>query len=95
MTNLAALAEELIAAQKANRELLQRSVGAELEKSLVRLGLARIADVDQLRGEVAGLRDEVAGLRAELTQLKKAQRKKAQRKKAQSKKAHHHSKGAA
>ncbi|SDT14292.1 hypothetical protein SAMN04489812_4306 [Microlunatus soli] len=61
------LAEEIMAARKANRELLQRTVAAELDKtldrSLTRLGLARAE-------EVTALRDEVAGLRADLAELK-------------------------
>lgn len=66
-TRINQLAEEIMAARKANRDLLQRTVAAELDKtldkSLTRLGLAR-AD------EVIGLRDEVAGLRADLAELK-------------------------
>ena len=58
------LTEEILAARKANRELLQRTVSTELEKSLGRLGLARAEEIDQLRGEVARLRSEVTELKA-------------------------------
>jgi polyhydroxyalkanoate synthesis regulator phasin len=53
------LAEEIVTASRANRELLQHFVTAEVDKAAARLGLAR-AD------EVQALRDEVAGLRAQL-----------------------------
>lgn len=56
------LAEEIIAARKANQALLQRTVTAELERSLGRLGLARADEVAALRTEVAALRDDLAGL---------------------------------
>ncbi len=61
------LAEEIMAARKANRTLLQRTVTQELEKSLHRLGLAAAEDVQQMREEISRLRDEVAGLRAAAT----------------------------
>jgi hypothetical protein len=53
------LAEEIMRARRANRELLQHFVTAEVDKAVARLGLAR-AD------EVHALRDEIAGLRAQL-----------------------------
>jgi polyhydroxyalkanoate synthesis regulator phasin len=56
------LAEEIIAARKANQALLQRTVSAEIEKSLRRLGLARADEVAELRDEIAGLRKELSGL---------------------------------
>jgi polyhydroxyalkanoate synthesis regulator phasin len=58
------LTEEILAARKANRALLQRTITNELEKSLQRLGLARAEDLQQLRDEVTRLRTEVAGLRS-------------------------------
>jgi polyhydroxyalkanoate synthesis regulator phasin len=58
------LADEILAARKANRALLQRTVAGELEKSLGRLGLARAEDVQELRDEVSRLRTEVADLLA-------------------------------
>ncbi|HEY9292548.1 MAG TPA: hypothetical protein VIP98_14795 [Microlunatus sp.] len=62
-TKINQLAEELMAARKANRELLQRTVSTELDKSLGRLGLARAEDIDQLRDEVARLRSDVTELK--------------------------------
>ena len=59
---VAKLAEEIMNASRTNRELLQRFVTSEVDKTAARLGLAR-AD------EVRALRDEVAGLRAELNDV--------------------------
>ncbi|HET9778030.1 MAG TPA: hypothetical protein VFP81_01965 [Propionibacteriaceae bacterium] len=53
------LAEEIVHASRANRELLQHFITAEVDKAAARLGFAR-AD------EVQALRDEIAGLRAQL-----------------------------
>jgi polyhydroxyalkanoate synthesis regulator phasin len=53
------LTEEILAARKANRALLQRTVAGELEKSLDRFGLARADEVSALRQEIAGLRSEL------------------------------------
>jgi hypothetical protein len=55
------LAEEIVHASRANRELLQHFITAEVDKAAARLGFAR-AD------EVQALRDEIAGLRAQLDQ---------------------------
>lgn|GEM_PF-1914411 len=91
------LAEEIIAARKANQALLQRTITAELEKSLGRLGLARADEVSALRDEIARLRADVAGLKtaaptaakttAKKTTAKNATAKKTTAKKATSKKA--------
>jgi len=56
------LAEEIIAARRANQALLQRTVTTELEKSLSRLGLARADEVASLRAEIAELRRDLAEL---------------------------------
>jgi hypothetical protein len=55
------LAEEIMNASRANRELLQHFVTAEVDKAAARLGFAR-AD------EVAALRDELAALRAQFNE---------------------------
>ena len=68
------LAEEIMNASRTNRELLQRFVTSEVDKTAARLGLAR-AD------EVQALRDEVAGLRAELNDVMAHTAKKAAAKK--------------
>ena len=56
------LAEEIMAARRANQALLQRTVTTELEKSLSRLGLARADEVASLRAEIAELRRDLAEL---------------------------------
>jgi polyhydroxyalkanoate synthesis regulator phasin len=56
------LAEEIMTASRANRELLQHFVSAEVDKLAARLGFARAEEVRALRDEIAGLRvqlDEV------------------------------------
>jgi len=83
------LAEEIIAARKANRALLQRTITTELERSLGRLGLARADEIAALRAEVAELRrdlDELTGPGA-VAPAKKAPAKKAPAKKSPAKKA--------
>jgi polyhydroxyalkanoate synthesis regulator phasin len=79
------LAEEIMNASRANRELWQHFVAAEVNKAAARLGLAR-AD------EVQALRDELASLRAQLTEAtartaKAAPAKKGETKRAPAKKA--------
>lgn len=81
------LAEEIMAARKANQVLLRRSITTELEKSLGRLGLARADEVTALRAEVAELRRDLAGLSPAADRpAKKAAAKKAPAKKAAAKK---------
>ena len=62
------LAEEILHASRTNRELLQHFVAAEVDKATARLGLARAAEVQALRDEVAGLR---AQLNAEMARTAK------------------------
>ena len=57
------LAEEIMNASRANRELLQHYVTTEVDKAAVRLGFARAE-------EVQALRDEIESLRAELKEAK-------------------------
>jgi hypothetical protein len=53
------LAEEIMNASRANRELLQHFVAAEVDKVAARLGFARVAEVQALRDEIAGLRAQI------------------------------------
>ena len=57
------LAEEIMNASRANRELLQHYVTTEVDKAAARLGFARAE-------EVQALRDEIESLRAELNEAK-------------------------
>jgi polyhydroxyalkanoate synthesis regulator phasin len=57
------LADEILQAGKANRELLEKLVTTEIEKAASRLGFVRAEEVDDLRDAVAGLRREIAELR--------------------------------
>ena len=61
------LAEELLAASRANRALLEKLIKAEVDKAGVRLGFVRAEDLDVLRAEIAELRrtvEEKAGVGA-------------------------------
>ena len=49
------LADEIVHAGKANRELLEKLVSAEVDRAASRLGFARSEDVDELRRRVAEL----------------------------------------
>ena len=53
------LAEEIMNASRANRELLQHIMTAEVDKAAARLGLARVEEVQALRDEIAGLRAQL------------------------------------
>ena len=78
------LAEEIMNASRANRELLQHYVNAEVDKAAARLGFARADEVEALRDEVARLRaqlEEVAARMAEAASAKKAAAKRAPAKK--------------
>jgi len=50
------LAEELLAASKANRDLLQKLIRVESDKAAARLGFVRVEDLQALRTEIAELR---------------------------------------
>ena len=87
------LAEEILHASRANRELLENLVVTEVDKAAARLGFARAEEVQALRDEVADLRASVAALQAQpaeptgarATTAKKAPAKKAAAKKAAAK----------
>lgn len=67
---VAALTEEILAASRANRELLSKTISAEVDKAAAKLGFARNEDLDALRAEVDELRAAVAeqAARAEAAQ---------------------------
>ena len=54
------LAEEIMNAGRANRELLEKVVAGEVDKAAGRLGFARASELESLRQEVAELRRAVA-----------------------------------
>lgn len=58
------LAEDLIAASKANRELLAGFVSQQIERNVARLGLVRREEFDRLAREFDHLRRRVAELEA-------------------------------
>jgi polyhydroxyalkanoate synthesis regulator phasin len=53
------LAEELLAASRANRELFEKVIKAEVDKAAARLGFVRAEDLEALRAEIAELRRTV------------------------------------
>ena len=74
------LAEEIMNASRANRELLQHFVNAEVDKAAARLGFARADEVEVLRDEIAQLRaqvDEATGRMAKAESAKRAATKRA------------------
>lgn len=58
------LAEEILQASKANRELVENLFVAEVEKAAGRLGFARTEEVQALRDEIADLRASLVALKA-------------------------------
>jgi polyhydroxyalkanoate synthesis regulator phasin len=78
---VAKLAEEILNASRANRELMENLVVAEVDRAAARLGFARADDVQALRDEVADLRASVAALQAKQTAARKTAAKKAPAKK--------------
>lgn len=50
------LAEELVSASRANRELLENLVAAEVTRAASRLGFVRADDLDEVREEIAELK---------------------------------------
>lgn len=78
----AKLAEEVGLAGRANRELLENLVVAEVDKAATRLGLVRADELQELRHEVAELRAEVRAAAKARTVTKRAPARKAAMKKA-------------
>jgi polyhydroxyalkanoate synthesis regulator phasin len=58
------LAEEIMNAGRANRELLEKIMGGEVAKAAAKLGFARSSELESLRQEVAELRRAVADQQA-------------------------------
>lgn len=54
------LAEDLLTASRANRNVLEKLVRAEVDKAATRLGLVRMHDLEELRSEVADLRSRLS-----------------------------------
>ena len=68
------LAEEIMNASRANRELLQHFVNAEVDKAAARLGFARADEVEALRDEIAQLRAQVDEATARMAKAESAKR---------------------
>ena len=85
---LSKLAEEIWHASRANRELLENLIMAEVDKAAARLGFVRSEEFEQLRAEVAELRESIratpqpAGTARKSSPGKRAPAKKAAMKKA-------------
>jgi polyhydroxyalkanoate synthesis regulator phasin len=79
------LAEEIMNAGRANRELWQHFVAAEVDKATARLGFARADEVQELREEIASLRAQLKEATARTA--KSAPTKKAATKRAPARKA--------
>ena len=58
------LAEEILQASKANRELVENLFVTEVERAAGRLGFARAEEVQALRDEIADLRASIVALKA-------------------------------
>lgn len=86
---VAALTEEILAASRANRELLAKTISAEVDKAAAKLGFARNEDLETLRAEVDELKSAVAeqAARAAAAEAEQAAKKTAARKRAAAKKA--------
>ena len=78
----AKLAEEIGLAGRANRDLLENLVVAEVDKAATRLGFVRTDELQELRHEVAELRAEIRAAAKARTVTKRAPARKAAMKKA-------------
>ncbi len=79
---IAKLAEEIGNASRANRELLENLIVAEVDKAASRLGFVRAEDLDELRAELAELRAEVRSAARARSVTRQAPARKAAMKKA-------------
>ena len=64
MERFTKLAEEVLQASRANRELVENLFVSEVEKAAGRLGFARAEEVQALRDEIADLRASIVALKA-------------------------------
>lgn len=78
----AKLAEEVALAGRANREMLENLVVAEVDKAATRLGFVRADELQDVRHEVAELRAEVRAAAKARTVTRRAPARKAAMKKA-------------
>ena len=69
ISGFAQLAEEVGQASRANRELFEQLVAAEVGRVAARLGVVPAADLRETREQLAAARDEVGDLRVELDEL--------------------------
>lgn len=63
---VSSLADELVAAAAANREMVRELVAQELAAQLQKIGVATVADADSLRDEVDRLTVKVAAMEARM-----------------------------
>ncbi len=79
---LTRLGEEVERAARANRDLLENLILAEVDKAAARLGLVRSGELQELRAEVAELRQSIRTQQQAAARARKASAKRAPAKKA-------------
>jgi polyhydroxyalkanoate synthesis regulator phasin len=84
---LSKLAEEIWHASRANRELLENLIMAEVDKAAARLGFVRSEELQELRAEVAELRESIRAMPQPAGTARKSPGKRAPARKAAMKKA--------
>jgi topoisomerase IA-like protein len=85
-SQVSTLTEDLLAASKANRDLLLHLVRGEVERSVARLGLASTAHLDAERRRADRLEAKVRGLETKVPPAPRAAAKKSAAKKSAAKK---------
>jgi polyhydroxyalkanoate synthesis regulator phasin len=85
-SQVSTLTEDLLAASKANRDLLLHLVRGEVERSVARLGLVSKADLDAERRRADRLEAKVRGLETKVPPAPRAAAKKSAAKKSAAKK---------
>jgi hypothetical protein len=81
------LAEEVWHASRANRELVENLMAAEVDKAAARLGFVRSEELQELRAEVAELRESIRAIQQPAATARKSTGKRAPARKAAMKKA--------